>query len=116
MMKKMLLAAVLCLAVSPVSAESGILNWSLSATTTGLQEIQIWDLPPSTGVPIPNTMIGSVGPTLTTFTTPQLAAGTHTFTGVAVYATGSAVPSNTAILNVTVTLGPITNLTVTPGP
>lgn len=115
-MRRFLLSSIVSLAlIGSASAASGILNWTLPASS-GLQAIQIWDQPTSAGVPVPNTMIGSVGPTLTTFTTPQLAAGTHTFTAVAVYASGSAAPSNTAILNVTVTLAPVTNLTVTTGP
>ena len=111
-MKKLLLvAAAFLVLTAPAHAASGVLNWSLASTTSDLQSIQIFDTAATSPGPI-----GSVGPTVTTFTTGQLASGTHTFTAVAVYAAGSAAPSNTAILTVTTTLGPITNLTVTLGP
>jgi hypothetical protein len=116
-MKKFLLpVAMLFALVGSASAASGILNWTLPVPATGLQAIQIWDAPDIAGVPSPNTQIGSVGPTVTTFTTPQLQVGIHTFTAVAVYAAGSAAPSNAAVLTITLTLPPVTNLTVTQGP
>lgn len=111
-MKKLLLSSLVSLALlGPASAASAILNWSLASTTTGLQSIQIFDTAATSPGPI-----GSVGPTATTFSSGQLPSGTHTFTAVAVYAAGSAAPSNTAILTITTVLGPITNLTVTQGP
>lgn len=111
-MRKFLLSSLASLALlGPASAASGILNWSLAAVTPGLQTIQIFDSAATSPGPI-----GSVGPTVTTFTTPQLASGPHTFTAVGVYAAGSATPSNAVILTITAVLGPITNLTVTQGP
>lgn len=118
-MKRFLLSSLVSLAlVGPALAQSAVLKWTLPAAVSGqtLTAIQLWDQAVTTGVPLPNTMIGSVGPTLTTFTSSQLPAGTHTFTAVAVYGANSAAPSNAAILTVTVTLTPVTNLTVTQGP
>ena len=111
-MKRFLLSALGSIAlIGSAQAESGILNWTLPVSTSGLQSIQIFDSAAAAPGPI-----GSVGPAVTTFTTGQLLSGTHTFTAVAVYSAGSAAPSNAAVLNVTVTLAPVTGLTVTPGP
>lgn len=116
-MRKFLLSSLVSLALlGPASAAT--LKWTapapVSPNPTDIIAIQLWDLPPpQAGVPVPNVMIGSVAPTVTTFTTASLAPGTHTFTAVAVYGEGSAAPSNSAVLTVTVTLAPVTNLTVT---
>lgn len=118
-MRKLLLAAFFPLTfLTPAHAASGILNWTIPAAPAGqtLTAIQIYDQPTITGLPAPNSMIGSVGPTATTFTTAQLQAGTHAFTAVLVYGSSSGAPSNTATLTVTLILPSITNLTVTLGP
>lgn len=111
-MRKFLLSSLISLTlIGQASAASGILNWTLPASPSGLQTIQIFDSVTTSPGPI-----GTVGPTVTTFTTPQLAPGPHTFTAVAVYAAGSAAPSNAVLLTITAVLSPVTNLTVTQGP
>ena len=118
-MRKLLLASLTSLTLlAPAHAASGILNWTIPAAPTGqtLTAIQIYDQPTITGLPAPNTMLASLGPTLTTYTTAQLQAGTHAFTAVLVYGANSGAPSNTATLTVTLTLPSIANLTVTLGP
>lgn len=114
-MRKFLLSSLLSVAlIAPASAAT--LNWTLPVFTSGnptdLVSIELFDL---TGGPPANQMIGSVGPTVTSFTTAPLRPGsTHTFTAVAVYGEGSAPPSNSVVFTVSVTLAPITNLTVSP--
>jgi hypothetical protein len=117
-MRKLLLASLLSLALAAqASAASVTLNWTAAAPVapnpTDITGYQIWDLTSAGGPPL-NAQIGSVGPTVTTFTTGTLTAGSsHQFTVVAVYGEGSAVPSNTfaATIPATTTLAPATNLT-----
>lgn len=113
-MRKLLLASLLS-ALMLSQAPAATLNWTLPAFGTGptdLTAIQLYDL---AGSPPANVLIRSVGPTVTSFTTDPLPPGsTHTFTAVAVYGEGSAAPSNAVVFTVSVTLAPITNLTVTP--
>lgn len=119
MIRKLLLTAAFCSAISSAHAASGILNWTIPPAPAGqtLTAIQIFDQVAVAGFPAPNIMFQpALGPAATTFTTPQLAAGVHTFTAVLVYGANSGAPSNSAVLTVTVTLPSITNLTVTPGP
>lgn len=93
------------------------LNWSAPAPVapnpTDVLNIQIWNqVSPDGGIPA-NVMIGTVAPSVTTFTTGTLAPGVHNFTAVAVYGEGSAVPSNPFTATVVVVLAPVTDLTGT---
>lgn len=119
-MRRFLLSALASIAlIAPASAASGILNWTIPVAPAGqtLTAIQIWDQVAVAGFPAPNVMFQpALGPTATTFTTPQLQAGVHAFTAVLVYGSNSGAPSNTATLTVTLTLPSISNLTVTLGP
>lgn len=113
-MRKFLLSSLLSVALIG-QASAATLNWTLPVFGSGpsdLVAIQLYDL---AGSPPANVMIGSVGPTVTTFTTAPLPPGSsHTFTAVAVYGEGSAAPSNAVLFTVPLTLAPITNLTVSP--
>lgn len=120
-MFKFLSALLVALALAaPASAATVTLNWTAPAPVapnpTDITAIQIWDFATVAGLPPVNQQIGSVGPTLTTFTTAALAPGTHQFTAVAVYGEGSATPSNAVSEIIVTVLAPVTNLTGTVGP
>ena len=119
-MRKLLTTAILLASVAAVQAATVTLNWIAPAPVapnpTDLVAIQIWDFPPSTTSPSVNTMIGSVGPAVRTFTTTALVPGVHQFTAVAVYGECSAPPSNVVSQTIVVVLAPVTNLTGTINP
>jgi hypothetical protein len=122
-MRKLLLVFAASLALlAPAHASSVTVAWTAAAPVspnpTDITGYQVQQVATVAGQPPVTTTLTTVGPTVTTAKTGQLAAGTYQYLVTATYGEGSAQPASSPVVTIsaTVTLAPATNVTATVGP